>query len=321
VEIRSLRLWLLPVVLAMAANLSAQAPAINGLVNGASFDATDEAPPPGPGSIISIFGTQLASALPPSASATLSIANSTGIPLETSLGGAPLSRVSVTIDDIAVPLFALIRTPNFDQINAQVPWDADVTDGRIEVTVTRDDEPAAGSMTFPAADASPGIFTLQSGPGPAIVTNVAFAGGPADVISGSYAQSPGTSCAALGLAPNCGISEQAAPVGGVVTIWCAGLGAVDVPVANGGIPTSAGPSGFAAAVKPVKVFIGGVEAQLLGAALSGQFVGLNQINAIVPAVGPGNALPVQIEMDVAVGGAMRTVRTRADATMAVRAAP
>jgi uncharacterized protein (TIGR03437 family) len=83
----------------------------------------------------------------------------------------------------------------------------------------------------------------------------------------------------------------------------------------------AGPNGFAAAVKAVKVLIGGVEAQLLGAALSGQFVGLNQVNAVVPAVSPGNALSVQIQMDVMVGNQMQTVTTRPDATMAVRAAP
>jgi uncharacterized protein (TIGR03437 family) len=149
---------------------------------------------------------------------------------------------------------------------------------------------------------------------------VLFAGGPADVINGSYAQAPGTSCAALGLAPNCGISEQAAPVGGAVTIWCNGLGPVDGAVENGDTP-SPGPGGFAAPVKPLRVLIGGVEAPLLGAALSGQFVGLNQINVVVPAVSPGNALAVQIEMNVAVGNEMRTVTTRADATMAVRAAP
>ena len=305
---------------AAAVNLSAQAPEINGLVNGASFDNSETAPPPGPGSIVSIFGTRLASQLAPSASTTLSVDTSLGIPLQTSLGGTePLSEVSVTIDGVAVPMFALIRTPNFDQINAQVPWDADVADGVIDVTVTRDGQ-AMGSMSFPAADASPGIFTLQSGPGPAIVTNVAFAGGPADVINGSYAQAPGTSCAALGLAPNCGISEQAAPVGGAVTIWCNGLGPVDGAVENGDIP-SPGPGGFAAVVKPLRVLIGGVEAPLLGAALSGQFVGLNQVNVVVPAVSPGNALPVQIEMNIAVGNQVRTVTTRADATMAVRAAP
>jgi uncharacterized protein (TIGR03437 family) len=222
----------------------------------------------------------------------------------------------VTIDSIPVPLFALIRTPDFDQINAQVPWDANVADGEIQVTVTRDDEPMSGSMTFPAADASPGIFTLQSGPGPAIVTNVVFAGGPADVISGSFAVMPGTLCENP---QDCGVSEQPAPVGGAVTIWCNGLGPIDGTVENGDIP-SPGPGGFAAAIKPLKVLIGGVEAQVLGAALSGEFVGLNQINVLVPPVEPGER-SIQIEMDVQVGGQMRTVRTRADATMAVRAAP
>jgi hypothetical protein len=78
---------LLVAVITTAANLSAQAPEINGLVNGASFDVRADAPPPGPGSIVSIFGTRLASELAPSATTTSSFDTSMGIPLETSLGG------------------------------------------------------------------------------------------------------------------------------------------------------------------------------------------------------------------------------------------
>jgi uncharacterized protein (TIGR03437 family) len=242
--------------------------------------------------------------------------------LQTSLGGGTsgLSRVSVTFDGIAAPQLALIRTANFDQINAQIPWGVNVTDGQVEMIVTRDNQ-SMTTMAFPAADASPGIFTLQSGPGPAIVTNVVFAGGPADVINGSYAQAPGTICGALGNPPGCSISEQAAPVGGVVTIWCNGLGPVDVPVADGNVPTQVGPGGYVAAVKPLKVFIGGVEAQVLGAALSSQFVGLNQVNAIVPNIPANNSASLQMEMQVSVGNQVRTVRTRPDTTRSVRAAP
>jgi uncharacterized protein (TIGR03437 family) len=214
-------------------------------------------------------------------------------------------------------MLALIRTQDFDQINAQIPWDVNVADGQVQVAVMRDGQPAT-TRTFAVADASPGIFTLQSGPGPAIVTNVAFAGGPAGVINASYAQTPGTICGALGNPPGCSVSEQAAPVGGAVTIWCNGLGAVDVPVESGKLPTRVGPRGYVAAVKPLKVFIGGVEATVLGAALSSEFVGLNQVNVLVPNIPANGAATVQIEMQVNVGSEVRTVRTRGDATMAVR---
>jgi uncharacterized protein (TIGR03437 family) len=245
-------------------------------------------------------------------------ASSMDIPLQTSLGGGAtgLSQVSVSFDGVAAPLFAVIRTPTFDQINAQIPWNAVVTDGTVQVVVTRDGQ-AGPAVEFPAADASPGIFTLQFGPGPAIVTNVAFAGGPA-VVNGSFAQPQGSVCTTLGLPPGCGVADEPAPVGGAVTIWSNGLGPVDVQVASGNIPTTVGPGGFVAALKPVRVFIGGVQAQVIGAALHSQFVALNQVNVIVPNVPPGNEVPVQIEMDLNPGG---TVRSRGDATMAVRAAP
>jgi uncharacterized protein (TIGR03437 family) len=224
-------LWLLLLV-TFAAPASAADPQINALLNAASSDQRAEAPPAGPGSLVSIFGSQFAAELPGTATTPVSIDTSLRIPLETSLGGTSgLSRVTVTFDGMAAPLLALIRTPNFDQVNAQIPWGVDVSDGQVQVAVTRDQ--VTTTRTFAAGDASPGIFTLLSGPGPAIVTNVAFAGGPA-VINGSFAHAPGTICGALGNPAGCAASEQAAPVGGVVTIWCNGLGGVDVPVSEAG---------------------------------------------------------------------------------------
>jgi uncharacterized protein (TIGR03437 family) len=312
---------LFSLALLFAATLSAQAPPeINAVLNAASSDVRPDAPPIGPGSIVSIFGSRFASEMPATATTPVSIDRSTSVPLQTSLGGTNgLSRVSVKFDGIASPMFALIRTPGFDQVNAQVPWGVDITDGKVRMTVTRDDQ-SMGTMDFEAADASPGIFTLQSGPGPAIVTNVVFAGGPADVINNSYAQSPGTICGALGNPAGCSVSEQAAPVGGVVIIWCNGLGPVDVPVESGNVPTQVGPAGYAAAIKPVRALIGGSDAQVIGAALSPDNVALNQVSVLVPNIPPGDAVRVQLEMQVKVGNEMRTVRTRPDATMSVRAA-
>jgi hypothetical protein len=60
---------------------------------------------------------------------------------------------------------------------------------------------------------------------------------------------------------------------------------------------------------------------VLGAALSPDNVALNQVNVFVPNIPPGNAVSVQLEMEITVGNQMRVVRTRSDATMAVRVAP
>ena len=139
----------------------------------------------------------------------------------------------------------------------------------------------------------------------AIVTNFRQEGD--DVITGSWAQPPGSVDPAEG---------QPAAIGGVVTIWCNGLGPVSPEPATGDIPS---PGTLAIADKTVRVFIGGVEAEVLGSAvLQPASVGLNQINVVIPeGVTPGNAVPIVIEVDCGDGNIFRS---REDVTIAVRAA-
>src|SRR5438046_2610724 len=95
-------------ILALAGSASSQTPVVapGGVLNGASFDKSGQ--PVAPGSLISIFGTNLAAA---SASAD-------SIPLSTSL-----SNVSVTFNNIAAPMKDVVHSQaNGDQINAQIPW-------------------------------------------------------------------------------------------------------------------------------------------------------------------------------------------------------
>jgi uncharacterized protein (TIGR03437 family) len=42
------------------------------------------------------------------------------------------------------------------------------------------------------------------------------------------------------------------------------------------------------------LLIGGTQAQLIFSGLSPQFVGINQINFVVPAVTPGSSIPIQL---------------------------
>ena len=102
-----------------------------------------------------------------------------------------------------------------------------------------------------------------------------------------------------------GSGTQAAPVGGAIVIFANGLGAVDVPIANG-------EAGLRQVAGEVKVFIGGVEAQLIGAVLHETLVALNQLNAFVPDVEPGDRVPIQIEVN--------GVRSQPDVFIAVREA-
>ncbi len=69
----------------------------------------------------------------------------------------------------------------------------------------------------------------------------------------------------------------------------------------------------------MRVFVGGVEAQVLGSVLQPTSVGLSQINIIIPdGVTPGDAVPIVIEVDCGDGNVFRS---RADVTIAVRLTP
>ena len=140
----------------------------------------------------------------------------------------------------------------------------------------------------------------------AIVSNFTF-GEEDDVIPGSWAQAPGSVDPVVG---------QTAAIGGVATIWCSGLGLVTPLPATGNLPP---PGTVPVTNKKVRVFVGGVEAQVLGAVLQSSSVGLNQINAVIPdGVTPGDAVPIVIEVECPDGS---KIRSREDVTIAVRAAP
>ena len=274
----------------------------NGVINSASGSTTIA-----PGSIVSVFGSNFAANFPLPLMETLQSAST---PLEKALGG-----MSVRFDGIAAPLFVIVRDTEtgagFDQSNVQVPWEVDVTDGTVMVEVMNGDRSASALREIQAAEASPAIFAFNGqGFGPAIVQNFRPPDDPdSDVIAASFAHSPGAVCAAIGNPPNCNVEEQAAPVGGIVTVWANGFG----PVA-GNVTSGEAPGAPLSTQKQVRVFIGDVEAQVIGlAVLHPTLVGLNQVNAFVPEVEPGDSLTIQIEID--------GVRSRDDATIAVRAAP
>jgi len=122
--------------------------AAGGIVNAASFTATEISP----GSIISIFGSGFGTGI--------SVAST--VPLPTTLGGA-----RVLINGIEAPLFAVTPT----QINLQVPWQLRapaITAANVEV-VTAGGRSPARMIVF---GDRPGIFTTQqNGQGPGIITH------------------------------------------------------------------------------------------------------------------------------------------------------
>lgn len=257
-------------VIALSASAFAQTPNLvaNGIVNGASFDGTQGV---SQGSLVSLFGTSLAS--------RLALADS--LPLSTSMGD-----VTVTFNGLRAPLLAVIPGAGGgqDQINGQVPWNvlpAGADGGTASVVVTR------GGVSSPPQNvqitrSAPGIFSVQFGVGYAIAINP-----------------DSTLAAPVGSIP--GLPTHPAKIGdpnGLILL-ATGLGPVDPPVADG----AASLDQLRRAITTPTVLVGGVPAQVTFAGLAPQFAGVNQINILVPANAPtGDSVPLQMQ----VGGVTTT---------------
>lgn len=238
----------------------AQPPSIadGGVLNGASFV---KGQPVTTGSLVSIFGSNLASA----------IAQADTIPLSTSLGGVTVQFVNGSTSANA-PLTFVAGT----QVNAQIPWNLVPGGATANVSVTVNvNGTASAPSQFTVGPFSPGIFTAGPPAFRAIAQNV----------DGTLAQPAGS-------IP--GLTTHPVKIGDAIIIYATGLGAVDNPPADGGIP----PAGTLVntLTKPI-VTVGGMTAQVLFSGLQPQFVGVNQVNIVIPPNAPtGDAVPLQIQM-------------------------
>jgi uncharacterized protein (TIGR03437 family) len=248
----------------------AQTPSISagGILNGASFA---KGVPITPGSLITIFGTQLAA----------STAEADTIPLSTKLGGVTVQFVNGSTTANAPMLFA-----NGTQINAQVPWELVPSGATAPVSVNvivSNNGVASAPAPVTVGPFSPGIF---SSGGRAIAENA----------DGTLAWPAGAVA---------GLTTHAAKPGDSIIIYATGLGAVNTPVADGHNSLDALRNTL---VVPV-VTIGGVTATVQFSGLSPQFVGVNQLNVVVPNIGASDSAPLQLM----VGG----ITTSSAITMAV----
>ncbi len=255
-------LSLLLLALAGATSSFAQTPTVldGGVLNGASFS---KGQPVAPGSLVSIFGTGLASKL----------ATADSIPLSTNLGG-----VTVTFADLPpAPLLAVVPGvpgQSDDQINVQLPWEVGSGTGVVNVMVTTANGTSA-PVAVNFAPSMPGIFSSSAG-------------------GQQYAIAVNSSDSSLawpqGLASS---GSHAAKAGDVLIIYATGLGAVDHQPVDGGIP-----SALATTIATPTVLFGGVAGGVEFSGLAPQFVGVNQLNVQVPTgVTAGNAVPLQIKVN------------------------
>ncbi len=136
---RALSTSILAIFLLAAAAYAQPSVAAGGVLNGASF-ATGQ--PVAPGSLVSIFGTSLAS--------TNSAA--TTVPLSTSLG-----NVQVKFNNIAAPL----NFVSSGQINAQVPFE--LTGSSTAQVVVTNGAASSAPQTVQLVSIAPGIFSLTGG--------------------------------------------------------------------------------------------------------------------------------------------------------------
>jgi uncharacterized protein (TIGR03437 family) len=272
------RVFLFGILLASVLDVQvhAQTPVIapGGIVNGATF-----APGPvAPGSIASIFGSSLASALATASTIPLSMA---------------LADVTVTINGKPAPLYFVSPDqpgkPGTAQINIQIPYDvlpAGTTSGNVNVTVNRTSTGASQPATVAIAPVEPGILATN---GQAIAINNA----------------DGTLAAPANSIP--GLTTHAVTAGDVLILYATGLGAVTPTIANGANSLDQLRS---TNVTPT-VMIGGINAQVLFSGLTPQFTGVNQVNIIVPSgITPGNTVPIQIQAN--------SITTTNQVTIAIR---
>jgi uncharacterized protein (TIGR03437 family) len=183
------------------------------------------------------------------------------VPLSTSLGGVTVKFVSGSTS-IDAPLLYL----QSNQINAVVPWN--LVPGSATVTVTN------GNAVSTAAPVTIGEFS------PAIFAIGTM--GAIQNVDGSLAQPAGS-------IP--GRTTHPAAIGDVVIIYATGLGPVTTSPAEGDTPSQTTDTLH----KPF-VGIGGVGSVIQFCGLSPQFVGVYQLNVVVPSVAPGNAVEVQLAL-------------------------
>jgi uncharacterized protein (TIGR03437 family) len=257
--------------LSCVAAAHAQSPVVSdgGVVNAASFErGTGVAP----GSMISIYGSSLASGL----------ARMDTVPLSTTI-----ADVSVTFNGVAAPL----QFVSDNMIAAQVPWevlpDPTVT-GTANIVVTR---PGIQSqaVTIPIIPVAPAIYRVHPWTPQAMALNA-----------------DGTLAAASGTIE--GFQSHPANVGDTILIYANGLGAVTPAITTGANSqdmtriTQATPT----------VLIQGQSAKVMFSGLSPKVPGLNLLNVVIPAgITSSDSAPIQVQIGSITTTAQITIAVRA----------
>ena len=167
-------------------------------------------------------------------------------PLPTSLGGT-----TVTVGGRLAPLFAVVRVNGAEQINLLWPFETGVAQSASTAEVVIHNGSFRNTpVAVRVGPAQPGIFS--SGPNPAILHGADNA-----IIT----------------------AANPAQKGEVIVVFCTGLGAVQNPPASGDAASS---TVLSPTVTAPSATVGGVSADVLFSGLAPGFVGLYQVNLLVP---------------------------------------
>jgi uncharacterized protein (TIGR03437 family) len=173
--------------------------------------------------------------------------------------------ISVKINGIAVPLGYVSPT----QINAQVPFE--IAPGPAQLTIASNGT-TAGPVGLTIQPAAPGLFVFGSGRAPAINQD--------DTLN---------------------LPTNPAPVGSYISVYLTGQGLVDQPVATG---TAAPIRTIANTLAQTTATIGGVATTVPFSGLAPGYVGLGQVNLLVPNVPAGDQ-----QVIVTIGGVVSNPAT------------
>jgi uncharacterized protein (TIGR03437 family) len=190
------------------------------------------------------------------------------LPLPTTLGG-----LSVKIDGVVAPLFFV----SAGQINLQVPNGVDLGTATVEVFSGGSATPIANG-TATIAESAPGVFIFDRS-----IDNQAAALNSDSTPNSNFERYPGSR-------PE--VTTQ------FVTIYATGIGRTNPLVPDG----QAAPGGpLALADGTTTATIGGASAQILYSGLAPGFVGLWQLNVVIP-----NTLPTNLATDLSIALKSRT---------------
>ena len=162
---------------------------------------------------------------------------------------AQLGAVSATMDATAAPVYRVLNLNGQEQLSVQAPWSLSGKNS-VSLTVTT----AAGTspaVTVPVLGAQPGIFILDAASSGATHADGSIAG-----------------------------AANAATKGETLVLYLTGMGPVDNPPATG---ASASLTTLSNTLVKPQVTIGGFDAPVAFSGLTPGYIGLYQINVLVPA--------------------------------------